>query len=842
VKVKVEKQQLPANKEQASAKPPHVTVSQPAQPLPQQQPPTTLQPPQTVAQNQQPLMPSAQADYQHQTPSIASHPPAQSLLSNANQPAISQPTTQQQQQQLQQQGLQLQNYQMQQFQAQMQQYQQQLPAPLTPQHANPLHQNSIQAQQQHHLQQWQQLQQLQQFQQFQQSLQHSLHGHPANTPSTVYLTPNAHVPSHVLLESQLAQHLPSQMGHHHLPSQLSSALPPLPPLNHARMGLGTPVNAPNANSVNQANASNPNGYFETSQSLKLSLPQQQQKMPMIMNAYPTPNNPNPSAPMPTEPVQSYATPQSSAVPLPSGSTAAASCVRRNAEEANSKPGQRPEGSNGGGTSTNSSSTTGSKPTRNAGEKENANQGNQPLRHANQKRSEASSVSTFIDLQGSASPLLGMEREEPVGFDEQDRDDDVDLMHDWLGERGHAVEVVRLLSSESSSERPSACNFHYRVDYEDGDEEAENGHGDGRPSPKPTDGYERHVLSGDDEKERNRPATGAKRCNSDELESNRVRGITNKPSTTNDIHTNATAIHVQSIVINLTNDSGLVDDEPDERRSEKEKEAEKESETDRLRRTKRKRRHDSGHAHGSQVKERNEEAINLDTHTSHTELLGMNGDRVYCLFVFCFLLSIFFVGFLLIVFFILNFIIHSLLGPHKKKKKRLTLGSSDRGHRSDKREKDGKRESNEPSREKKRRTSAIDNIGANSTTGVAERAPVPTMNALDILGAEHLPVPGKGVQGKALSSKRGHENQNNISNNSDNYNRTLALPASSPSALLSPLLPLHEVLAGVVLYISKPLAQRQIELAGLGSLCVNLFVCLFFSLLIIILKSHYVLFE
>lgn len=173
---------------------------------------------------------------------------------------------------------------------------------------------------------------------------------------------------------------------------------------------------------------------------------------------------------------------------------------------------------------------------------------------------------------------------------------------------------------------------------------------------------------------------------------------------------------------------------------------------------------------------------------------------------------------------------SLIGPHSKTKKRLTVDNH--AHRSDKRrDKDSKKDSSE-AREKKRRTNGADHATATGTTN--DKAPAPTMNALDILGAENLPAPsGKGSNPKTKIPPSISLNNNNSNNNNNNSlairshlpGLGATLPSSgSPSALLSPLLPRGEVLAGVVLYISKPLAQRQAELVNIGTWThINLFV-------------------
>jgi hypothetical protein len=117
----------------------------------------------------------------------------------------------------------------------------------------------------------------------------------------------------------------------------------------------------------------------------------------------------------------------------------------------------------------------------------------------------------------------------------------------------------------------------------------------------------------------------------------------KPDTNNTNNANAisgtnTTLHVQSIVINLT-ENGLGEDESQnakekEKAPENESEKDKESDVGKLRRVKRKRR--DGHA----TQPRNEEAINLDTHTSHTELLGTiawhsSSSCFYCILHFVF---------------------------------------------------------------------------------------------------------------------------------------------------------------------------------------------------------------
>lgn len=303
------------------------------------------------------------------------------------------------------------------------------------------------------------------------------------------------------------------------------------------------------------------------------------------------NNTNSTAPMTNDPAPSYATPQSSAVPTPLASNP--NGPRRTEQKrvlSTNKPAPKP-------------ATSSNQP--HASDKD----ANAP-RYANTlKRHEAPSsiVSTFIDLQGSASPLVGLE--EPVGID-----DDIDLMHDWHveGTKEHATggEVLRL-SSEESERLPTPYPFNYRI--EDEEDEAASGV-DARPSPKPRDGHEERHASGE-MGTIHANATGPKRHNSDESEFSRNRAQAAKSANENEVP-------VQTIMIDLAMDSGILDDAP-LKEKESVRDGDKESETDRLRRTKRKRRHDSTHG-SSPVKEaRNEDAINHDTHTSHTELLGTN---------------------------------------------------------------------------------------------------------------------------------------------------------------------------------------------------------------------------
>lgn len=127
-------------------------------------------------------------------------------------------------------------------------------------------------------------------------------------------------------------------------------------------------------------------------------------------------------------------------------------------------------------------------------------------------------------------------------------------------------------------------------------------------------------------------------------------------------------------------------------------------------------------------------------------------------------------------------------------------------------------------ESRKKRSSSSKSDPNPIAQNAQNAPNgPTMNALAILGAEDLALGpkekslgfGLGKASAMTNTKRALKSTTSSHAEQENA-KTLAVSAAGASvASASPLLPLNQVLAGVVLYISKPLAHRQAEIVNLG---------------------------